>query len=110
MCGKEWAARAQMLRAAVVYCSKGDKGLKLTGVVGVSVFSWVVVRSKAGQTVVGDLQDEAVVDDTVGGLEFTVREDDAVVEEHHALQRGRGTQRQTLTANYHVRDIHWMYY
>lgn len=64
-----------------------DEWLKLTGVVGMSVFSWVAVRSKAGQTVVGDLQDEAVVDDTVGGFEFTVREDDAVVEEHHALQR-----------------------
>lgn len=66
-----------------------DEWLKLTGVVGMSVISRVAVRSKAGQTVVGDLQDEAVVDDTVGGLEFTVREDDAVVEEHHALQRER---------------------
>lgn len=102
MCGKE--------RAAVVHCSKDDKALKLTGVVSVSIFSWVVVRSKAGQTVVGDLQDEAVVNNTVGGLEFTVREDDAVVEEHHALQRERGTQRQTLTANYQVHDIHWMYF
>lgn len=54
------------------------------------VFSCVAVRSKAGQTVVGDLQDKAVVDDTVGRLEFTVREDDTVVEEQHALQTGGG--------------------
>lgn len=65
-----------------------DKRLKrrLTGVVGIRIFSRVAQRSEAGQTVVCDLQDKAVVHDTVGRLEFTVRHDDAVVEEHHALQ------------------------
>lgn len=79
------------------YIPQRDAGGKwpkrqLTGVVGVGVFSRVAVRSKAGQTVVRDLQDEAVVDDTVGRLEFPVRDDDAVVEEHHALQREREAQ------------------
>ncbi len=54
-----------------------------------SVFLWVSVGLKAGQTVVCDLQDKAVVNNAVRGLEFTVREDDAVLEENHALQRER---------------------
>jgi len=51
----------------------------------VGVLARVGLRPEAGQTVVGDLQDETVVDDAVGRLQFTVRQDDAVVEEQHAL-------------------------
>lgn len=51
-----------------------------------SVCAGVDVALKAGQTVVGDLQHETIVHNTVGGLEFPMGEDDAVVEEHHALQ------------------------
>lgn len=46
----------------------------------------MALRPEAGQAVVGDLQDEAVVHHTVGGLELPVRHDDAVVEEQHPLQ------------------------
>lgn len=51
------------------------------------VFSRVAVIAEAGQTVVGDPEDEAIVHHTVGRLEFSVREDDAVVEENHSLKR-----------------------
>lgn len=50
------------------------------------VLSVVTVGPEAGQTVVGDLQDEAIVHDTVGRLEFTVRHDHTVVEEQHPLK------------------------
>lgn len=63
-----------------------------------SVARCVALRPKAGQTVVGDLQDEAVIHDAVGGLEFTVGEDDAVVEEEHALQTQRRTAQVTPPA------------
>lgn len=61
----------------------------LTSVVGMSILPCVALRSKAGQTVVCDLQDEAIVNDTVGRLQFTVREDDAVVQEQHSLKADR---------------------
>lgn len=50
----------------------------------------MALRPKAGQAVVGDLEDEAVVHHTVGGLELPVRHDDAVVEEQHPLQEEVG--------------------
>lgn len=37
------------------------------------------------QTIVSNLQDEAAVHHTVGGLQVAMGDDDAVVEEEHAL-------------------------
>lgn len=51
------------------------------------VFSCVAVTAEAGQTIVGDLQNKAVVHHTVGGLKFTMGEDNTVVEEQHALNK-----------------------
>lgn len=64
---------------------------QLTGVVGVGVSAGFSFTAEAGQAVVGDLQDKAVVHHTVGRLEFPVRHDDTVVEKQHPLEDGGTT-------------------